>query len=439
MPAAWTDAAQQPGSAFTTGPAADLVRWWERFGDPVLTSLVEQSLQANPGLAAAEANLRQARALRGVAAGGLWPALNASASAQRVGGAAYATETSSNNLFVAGLDAVWELDFFGGVRRNVEAADANTQAALENLRDVQVSLAAEVALAYLQLRGDQLQLETARNSIGIQQHTLDIVSRLHKAGLDSGLDEANAQSTLASTEAQVPVYETGARQAIYALGVLLGQHPGALLERLSPSADLPSLPGPITSGLPSDLLRRRPDVRMAEAQLHSATALIGVAEAQLFPQFSLAGSVNWVASQSGAWLTRTSRSYAVGPQANWSIFQGGATVSAMHAQEAARDAALANYQTAVLGAIQDVENALVAFGQERFHCQFLEQAVAADHKAVDLSQVLFQAGQVDFLTVITAQRTLYADDSDLSLRRQNLETDLVALYKALGGGWDTGS
>ena len=326
---------------------------------------------------------------------------------------------------MAGLDAVWELDFFGGARRGVEAADADTQAALENLRDVQVSLAAEVVLAYMQLRGNQLQLETARHNIGIQQHTLDIVGRLHKAGLDSGLDEANAQSTLASTEAQVPVYQTAVRQAIYALGVLLGQHPGSLLERLSPSGDLPPLPGPITAGLPSDLLRRRPDVRMAEAQL--------------FPQFSLAGSVNWVASQSGAWLTRTNRSFAVGPQANWSIFQGGAAVSAMRAQEAARDAALANYQTAVLGAIQDVENALVAFGQERIHCQSLEQAVAADHKAVDLSQILFQAGQTDFLTVITAQRTLYTDDSALALSRQNLETDLVALYKALGGGWETES
>jgi NodT family efflux transporter outer membrane factor (OMF) lipoprotein len=439
MPADWTDAAQQPGSAVTPGPAADLGRWWERFGDPALTSLVDQALQANPGLAAAEANLRQARALRGVAAGGLWPAVNATASAQRVGGPAYASQSGSGNLFMAGLDAVWELDFFGGVRRGVEAADANTQAALENLRDVQVSLAAEVVLAYMQLRGNQLQLETARHNIGIQQHTLDIVSRLHKAGLDSGLDEANAQSTLASTEAQVPVYETAVRQAIYALGVLLGQHPGSLLERLSPGGDLPPLPGPITAGLPSDLLRRRPDVRMAEAQLHSATAQIGVAEAQLFPQFSLAGSVNWVASQSGAWLTRTNRSFAVGPQANWSIFQGGAAVSAMRAQEAARDAALANYQTAVLGAIQDVENALVAFGQERIHCQSLEQAVAADHKAVDLSQILFQAGQTDFLTVITAQRTLYTDDSALALSRQNLETDLVALYKALGGGWETGS
>jgi NodT family efflux transporter outer membrane factor (OMF) lipoprotein len=397
---------------------------------------VEAALKANLSMASAEASLRQARAVRGIAAGGLWPSVTATAAVQRQQGPQYRTGGGAATLFQAGLDATWELDLFGGVRRGVESADAEVLAAQENLWDVQVSITAEVALDYIQLRGYQQQIVTARNNLEIQQHTVDITRKLYQVGFDSGLDLANAQSTLASTEAQIPVYETGARQSIYALSVLLAQPPGYLLERLSPTADLPVLSGEIPAGLPSDLVRRRPDIRMAEAQLHSATAQIGVAVAQLFPQFSLTGDLGWVSTQSGAWLKKSSRSFSVGPTASWSIFQGGAAVSNIRQQEALRDNALIAYQQSVLGALQDVENALTALGGEQAHCRSLGAAVAADHKAVDLSLKLFREGQTDFLTVITAQRTLYADDSALAQSRQNLGTDLVALFKALGGGWD---
>jgi NodT family efflux transporter outer membrane factor (OMF) lipoprotein len=422
------------GATGTAGPSADLRQWWKLFQDPALTALVDEALKANLSLASAEASLRQARALRGVAAGGLWPSATASASALREGGPLYGGGPA--NLFQTGLDATWELDIFGGVRRNLESAEANVTAAVENLRDVQVSITAEVALDYVQLRGYQQEIVTAQENLEIQRHTVEITSKLYKVGFDSGLDMANAEETVATTEAQIPVYETGARQSIYALSVLLGREPGYLVERLAPTAALPPLPTTIPAVLPSDLLRRRPDIRQAEALLHSATAQIGVAVAQLFPQFSLTGGVGFASSQSGTLLRRANRSYFLGPAASWPIFQGGAIVSNIRAQEALRDVAFITYRQTVLTALQDVENALVAFDQEQKHFKSLSTAVAADHRAVDLSLRLFHEGQTDFLSVITAQRTLYTDDAALTQSRENLGADLVALYKALGGGWD---
>jgi NodT family efflux transporter outer membrane factor (OMF) lipoprotein len=299
-----------------------------------------------------------------------------------------------------------------------------------------VSLVGEVALDYVQLRGYQQEIVTAVNNLKQQQHTADITRRLYKVGFNSGLDVANAESTVATTEAQIPVFETGARQSIYALSVLLGRHPGDLLEQLSPTGDLPAIPGEIPAGLPSDLLRRRPDIRQTEAQLHSATAQIGVATAQLFPQFSLTGGVNWQSTYFPTWFQSPSRSLFIGPGATWPIFQGGAIVSNIHAQEALRDQAFITYQQAVLMALQDVENALIAFAKEQEHRKSLSDAVAADHRAVDLSLRLYREGQTDFLNVLTAQRTQYTDENALTQSTQNIAGDLIALYKALGGGWD---
>jgi len=440
VPASWVGAKETSPLVATTDNSAELARWWRELRDPTLTSLVEDAMKANLSLAVAQANLRQARALKGIAVGGLWPSVTGAGTYQRQSGPqgpeSSGAVPSSGNLFQVGLDAAWELDIFGGIRRGVEAAEAGVQAAIENVRDVQVSIAAEVALDYVQLRGNQQEIVTANNNLVVQRHTLEITRKLHTVGFDSGLDMANAESTVATTEAQIPVYETAARQSIYALSVLLGRPPGELLQRLSPTQELPSLPDHIPAGLPSDLLRRRPDVRQAEAQLHGATAQIGVAIAQLFPQFSLTGGVSWQSTQFKSWFQGVSRSTTFGPGVNWPIFQGGATVSNIHAQEALRDEAYLTYQQTVLTALQDVENALIAFGEEHKHLQSLSSAVAADHKAVALSLTLFEEGQTDFLSVLTAERTLYTDDSALTQSRENLGSDLIALYKALGGGWE---
>lgn len=429
--------AKQPNAkSVATDKSANLALWWRQFQDPMLDRLVDEALKANLSLALAEANLRQARAMRGIAVAGLFPSATATAAYQRQSGQAYGTNGSPGNFYLATLDATWELDFFGGFRRAVEAATANVAAAVENLRDVQVSLIAEVALDYIQLRGYQQQIVTASSNLKVQQHTADITRRLFKAGFNSALDVANAESTVASTEAQIPVYETGARQSIYALSVLLGRHPDDLVELLSATGPFPAVPGDIPAGLPSELLRRRPDIRMAEAQVHSATAQIGVATAQLFPQFSLTGGANWQNTTSNNWLHNMSRSLFIGPAASWPIFQGGAIVSNIRAQEALRDQSFITYKQTVLTALKDVENALVAFTKEQQHHKSLSDAVAADRKAVGLALKLFQEGQTDFLNVLVAERQQFTDESALTASTQNIAADLIALYKALGGGWE---
>jgi len=438
MPASWVGLGEEEKNqpSVATDRSEDLALWWRQFKDPTLDSLIDGALKTNLSLALAQASLRQAQALRGVAAGGLWPSLTATASYERQSGPEYLTNGAPRNLYSAGLGAAWELDFFGAVRRNVESATANVLAAVENLRDVQVNIVAEVALDYVQLRGYQQQIATARNNLAQQQHTADITRKLYKVGFDSALDVANAESLVAQTEAQIPVYETGARQSIYALSVLLDRQPGDLIERLSPTGDLPGVPAEIPSGIPSDILRRRPDIRQAEAQLHSATAQIGVATAQLFPQFSLTGGVNWESTYFPTWMQGSNRSFFIGPAATWPIFQGGAIVSNIHVQEALRDQSFVTYQQTVLNALQQVENSLIAFSKEQVHHRALEQAVASDRKAVHLSLTLYQEGQTDFLNVLTAQKQQYTDESALTQSTQNISGDLIALYQALGGGWE---
>jgi outer membrane protein, multidrug efflux system len=436
VPAGWVGVEKVPTgqpSVATTG-MSDLTRWWRLFNDSTMTALVEDAVKANLDLKIAEARLRQARASRGVAVGGLWPAASASGIYQRTHKAG---TSGDQDLFQAGLDAVWELDLFGGRRRTLESADAGIEAAIEDIRAVQVSLVAEVALNYIQLRGYQQEIIIAQNNLEAQQRTAEITRKRFNVGFASALDVANADSTVATTEAQIPVYETAERQAIYTLSVLLARPPADLLMQLSPHGSLPSLPTEVPAGLPSDLLRRRPDIRESEAQLHAATAQIGVATADLFPSFSLTGSVNWNSNLLRTWWSESSRSFGIGPSVTWPIFQGGAIESNVRFQEALRDQAFISYQKTVLAAFQDVENALIAFSKEQQHRKALNDAVVANRKAVDLSLQLYTEGLTDFLNVATAQRSLYATEDALVQSNRNIATDLIALYKALGGGWDS--
>jgi outer membrane protein, multidrug efflux system len=436
LPPSWTGvtaAPRQQPSAITARPA-ELVEWWRGFQDPQLTNLVEQALPTNLDRQLALTRLREARAARGVAVGGLWPSVNGTATYQRD----HPAGARNQNLFQAGFDAVWELDIFGGLRRNVESANADIQAAAAGLRDVEVSLMAEVALQYVQLRGFQQQIVIARKNLTTQQHTAEITRQRFQAGFVSGLDVANADAQVATTRSTLPVLETGERQAIYALSVLLARPPAALLAELSPPRPLPVTPPEIPVGLPSDLLRRRPDIRQAEARLHSATAQIGVATADLFPKFSLTGALHWQSDQFHNWFTDPGRSSFFGPAVDWAIFQGGSLMSNVHVQQALRDEAFVAYQQTVLGALQDVENALVAFDKEWEHRQALQEAVTANRKAVDLATQLYTQGQTDFLSVLDAQRSLFVSEDAFVRSTGSTATDLITLYKALGGGWETG-
>ena len=439
VPPAWEGVSKVPTDqpSVATAQPADLTHWWRQFNDPVLNELVEEAVKANLDLQIAEASLRQARALRGIAIGGLLPSVTASAGYQRLHSAAAMPQNQQEDLYQAGLDAVWELDLFGGIRRGVESAGANVQAAIENMRDVQVSLIAEVALDYIQLRGFQQEIVIAQNNLKAQQHTAEITHKLLAVGFDSALDVAEAESNVAMTESQIPVFESSVQQSIYALSVLLAEPPAALIGKLSPAGSLPRVPAKIPAGLPSELLRRRPDIRQSEAQLHAATAQIGVAVAQLFPSFSLTGTVNWQSNLLRTWWTDAGRSFSFGPSANWPVFQGGATISNVRLQEALRDQAFIAYQKTVLAAFQDVENALIAFKKEQEHRKSLNDAVIANQRAVDLSLQLYTAGQVAFLNVVEAQLSLYTSQNALVQSESNIATDLIALYKALGGGWES--
>jgi NodT family efflux transporter outer membrane factor (OMF) lipoprotein len=429
-------------SKTTLDPVA-LVEWWTAFNDPTLTSLVDMAVKANLDVRLAEARIRQARAAQGVAGAPLWPQLNSSVLYQRsqgsseVGsGGGVATIGGLRNLWQAGLDSSWEIDIFGGKRRGLEAAGADLQAAVEDRRDVLVTLVGDVGNNYINLRGFQQQIEIARRNLKAQKHNADIIQKRHDAGFVGGLDVANAKAQVATTEATIPVFESSAQAAIYSLGVLLGREPAALMQDLAKAAPIPPTPLEIPVGLPSELLRRRPDIRRAEAQLHAATARIGVATADLFPKFNLAGTFGLSASEIGRLDKWTSNFWSWGPTITWPIFAGGRIYYNIKVQDALTEQALLTYEKTVLTALRDVETALVAYAKQQETRKSLSEAVVNNRKAVDLATQLYLAGKSDFLNVLIAQRSLFTTEDALAQSTRTVDTNLIALYKALGGGWE---
>lgn len=429
---------EQDQTSLTTQEPAELAQWWKHFNDPVLTGLVERAIASNLDLAQAKSRIRQARASRGVVAAGMWPQLDASASYQRSRGSSSGAAAASpeRDLFQAGLDAAWELDIFGGVRRNIEASNADIQAAIEDRRDVLISLAAEIGTSYFSLRGFQEQLAIARKNLQSQQHNAEITRKRYEAGYVSALDLANAKAQVATTESRIPLLESSARGTIYSLGVLLGQEPGSLVEELSEESPAPTIPPQVPVGIPSDLLRRRPDIRRSEAQIHAATARIGVATADLFPRFSLTGSFGFSSSDLASFADWGSRSWSLGPSVSWPIFSAGRIRSNIELQNALQEQAFLAYKQTVLTALQDVETALTAYAKEQQHKKSLEDAVVNNRKAVELAMTLYVAGKTDYLNVLSAQNALFATEEALAVSTSNLSTHLVAIYKALGGGWE---
>ncbi len=421
-----------------TPEAAKVAEWWKTFDDPELNNLVAEALHSNLGLKQAQARILQARESRTIAGAGLWPAATGTSSSTSSSSSVTSTNTSVSgvrNLFQAGLDASWELDFFGGVRREVEAATANVQAAVEDSRDVTVTLTSEVALNYMQLRGFQQEIVIARENVEAQRKTAELTHKRFDAGFASRLDVANADAQAATTQSQIPVLEASAQQSIFALSVLLGKEPSALLAELSPEGLIPPNPPRVPVGLPSDLLERRPDIRRAEAQLHSATAQIGVATADLFPKFSLTGNGGGQNLTSGSLGSIASRFWSFGPGLSLPIFNAGKIRANVRLQNAAQQQALLGYQQIVLTALQDVESALIGYTKEQEHRTALQEAVRSNQSAVDLSKQLYTAGQGDFLNVLVAQRNLYQTQDALVQSNRTIDTELISLYKALGGGW----
>jgi multidrug efflux system outer membrane protein len=296
-------------------------------------------------------------------------------------------------------------------------------------------LTAEVARNYVDLRVFQQQIAIARQNLQAQQHSAKLTRQRFEAGFVSGLDVANADAQVATTAAQIPLLEASSRQAIYNLGVLLGREPAALLEELSPVSEIPAVPPSVPVGIPSDLLRRRPDIRQAEAEIHAATARIGVATADLFPKFNLTGAVGFQAGSLGSLFDWISRFWSFGPSISWQVFASGRNLSNIELQKAFEEESLIVYRQTVLAALQEVENVLIASAKEQEHRRELAAAVAANRKAVDLATRLYVEGQTDFLNVLEAQRSLYSSEDALTRSNGTVSTNLIALYKALGGGW----
>jgi NodT family efflux transporter outer membrane factor (OMF) lipoprotein len=452
-PAQWSPASASLG--LTPEPQA-VVSWWTTFQEPTLTSLIERGAASNLDLRAAVLRITEARAQHDVAAGAFWPTVdvNASFTRQRLSestatGAAF---TSFGNVTIPGLpkagfpnpynqfqlgaSASWELDLFGRVRRSVEAANADMQASVEDQRAVLVSLCADVARAYIELRGAQLRKDVTGRSLATQQELYDLTRQRRAVGMTTELDVANAGAQLDSTRAQLPSLDREVTANINQLSLLLGREPDALRDELQAARAVPRVPASLPIGLPAELARRRPDIRQSEARLHAATARVGVAVGDLFPRVSLAASGGTQSASGSDLLKWASRFGSVGPTFELPVFDGSrwATVRLQNVrvQEAALD-----YEHTVLYALHEVENALAAYKADRDRGSSLAAAVAESRDALTLARDRYSAGVANFIDVLDAERNLQQNELALAADTTAIATDLVAVYRALGGGWET--
>jgi NodT family efflux transporter outer membrane factor (OMF) lipoprotein len=430
----------QGGVAGAPADMRALGQWWTTFNDPTLTSLVDRALQGNLDLRQASARVREARARRGISAAERFPTLEASGAVSRTRSSEDTTVPGAdqdNTLYTAGFDASWEIDVFGGVRRSVEAAEADVQASVENVRDVLVTLLAEVALNYVEVRSLQTRLAVTEANRDAQAKTLELVQASFDAGEVSQLDLEQARSNLQTTQAQIPTLETQLAQAKNRLGVLLGQPPGTLNAELGERQPVPVPPPEVAVGVPAETLRRRPDVRRAERELAAQTARIGVATADLYPRFTLLGSIGLEALSFSNLFAGANAVYNLGPQMRWNVFDAGRIRQNIAVQNARQEQALIVYEAAVLTALKDVDDVLIAYAKELTRRQSLLAAEQAARRTVEIAQNRYRAGESDFLTVLDAQRSLLSIQDQLAASNAQVTTNVIRLYKALGGGWTT--
>lgn len=417
-----------------------LAIWWKAFSDARLDGLVERAITNNHDLRIATANLKEARALRRLATFDLAPTVQASAGyANSLLSEAAAPRGASRaareiELYDAGFDATWELDLFGRVRRSVEAANAQLESIEANRLDVLVSVTAEVARNYFELRGLQNQLAVARKNADVQTETLKITQDRLEGGRGTDFDVARSRALLNQTLATIPPLEATIQKAIYRIAVLTGQQPSALASELSSPEPLPSVVPRVSLGDPATVLRRRPDIRAAERSLAAATARIGIETADLFPRVTFIGSVGLQADTLAGLGKSGADTWNFGPRITWAALDLGRVHARIKAADARAEASLAFYERTVLTVLEETEGALVDFGQEQLRQQFLETSAQASQKAADLAHQRYEGGVTDFLSVLDAERTLLEAQDRLAASQTRTVTALVAVYKALGGG-----
>ena len=416
------------------------VEFWKQFDDPTLDQLVGDALSANYDLRIAVGRLVQARALRNESRFDFAPTVTASGgyTKQRTPavedpfGGAYTTK-----LYNAGFDATWELDFFGGVRRNVQARNAQLEGEVANLHDAQVSVIAEVARNYFELRGEQTQLAVAQANVKNQEQVLQLTQAQRSAGSGTDLDVARAQSQLSTTLSTIGPTEASISRSIHRLGVLTGREPDALTGLLSAPHDLPPLPHVVPVGSPADMLRRRADIRAAERNLAASTDLVGVAVSNLFPKVTFNGNFGFGAATPAGLGASGSSSYTIGPGISWAAFDLGRVHEQIAGAKAGAVIALDQYHGTVLNALEETEDALVTHARDRDQLEHAQDAASASATAARLAKIRYEGGLVDFLSVLDAERTELQAEDALAQDRTEAATSLIAVYKALGGGWET--
>jgi NodT family efflux transporter outer membrane factor (OMF) lipoprotein len=430
-PAAWHSQLQKGLAGDEVSPR-ELAQWWATLGDPILSSLVDRAVTGNLDIKEARARVYEARARRGLSKADLFPTLDASGSVTR-----NRSNEQESEMYSTGFDAGWEIDIFGGTRRSIEAANADLQASGEDLRNVLVSLTAEVALNYVEFRMYQAQLATAEENLLLQQETYELTQWRCKAGLDDELAVQQARYSLESTRSEIPALRSSVEESKNRIAVLLGKQPGSLHREFETQAPIPVVPPEIAVGIPADMLRRRPDVRKAERELAAQTARIGEATADLYPKFRLAGSIGLESSTSSSLIKSSSSFWSIGPSISWNIFDAGAIRRNIEVQSALQEQYLAAYEAAILNALEEVENAIVAYAEEQNRRNALNEAVQAAQRAVELSRTKYQAGMIDFATLLDAQRSLLSYQNQLVESDGTVTSNLIRLYKVLGGGWET--
>ncbi len=432
LPSTWHSQLQDGLVGGETNPQA-LASWWTTLNDPMLSGLIERAVAGNLDLQQAQARIREARARRMAAQGALFPTLDTTGSATWIRTGARGAPTVSTEAYAANFDAAWELDLFGGIRRSVEAAQANLEAREEDWRDTLVSLLAETALNYVEVRTFQARLAAAEASLKTQEETYALTLWRSQAGLGDELDVQQARYNLENTRAQMPPLRTGLEEAMNRIAVLLGETPGSVHAQLEKPEPIPVPPAQVAVGIPADVVRRRPDIRRTERELAAQTARVGVATADLYPQFFLNGSVGLEALSlgnlgSGSWLL------SGGPRLSLPIFNTTIRPN-IEVQSVLQEQALLQYETTVLSALEEVENALVAYAQEQQRRVNLQDATVAAQAAVALAQNKYETGLADFTTVLIAERSLLQFRDQLNQSDGAVTSNLIRLYKALGGGW----
>ena len=428
-PAAWSTPVTQPADA------ESLSRWWETFGDQRLTDLVRRAVAGNPDVRTAISRVREARATMRSTRTQLLPSADATGSARANGNGGEAGVSGVTGLYSLGIDASWEIDAFGGIRSAVDAARATADARESDLQDVLITLTADVALDYIDIRSLQRRLEITRANVDLQQQTLELTQFRAQAGLATELDVQQALSNVENTRAQIASLESQVGQAIHAIAILLGRPPAELNAEFTPSAPIPETPIEAMLGVPADALRRRPDVRSAERAVAAQVAQVNAARADLYPSFRLAGSIGLESLSLASLLVPGAGFWSAGPSASTRLFDRRQLRENLVVQNERQEQAARSYETVVLRALQEAEDSLTALAQEQVRRGHLAAAANAAQQAADLSLQLYNSGLRDFRDVLDSQRSLLTLQDSLASSSAAVSSDLVRLFKALGGGW----